>query len=262
MQDIVVIKFGGSALELPQAAAHFARDVLALQREGHRPIIVHGGGKSLSRWMERLQLTPKFVEGLRFTDESTLELAQMVLSGKANKDLVSLFTQAGGHAVGLSGSDGPIFVPHKVSSPGGADIGFVGEIKTLHTSLVVTLLEQNYIPVICSVAHDADGQAFNINADHVAAELARELRVMRLVLLTDVDGIKIDGVLQKRLSSAQAKNLLSHPSVTGGMRPKIEYALRAIGGGAKYAHVLNASASGSIQGILDGTVELGTTITG
>ena len=258
--DLVVIKFGGSALEIPQAAADFAKNVVALQQSGYRPVIVHGGGKSLSKWMEKVSLAPKFVEGLRFTDEPTLELAQMVLSGKANKDLVSLFNQAGGKAVGLSGSDGGLFIPHRVSSPSGADLGFVGEIAAINTSLLDTLLAKNFIPVVCSVAHDAQGQAFNINADHVAAELAHALRVEHLVLLTDVDGLMIDGIMQRRITAGRARDLLTHPSVTGGMRPKIEYALRALSGGAAQAHITNAAASAELAAILSGKSAHGTVI--
>jgi acetylglutamate kinase len=257
---IVVIKFGGSALEVPQAAANFAKSVVEIKKNGFTPIVVHGGGKSLSKWMEKVNLTPRFVEGLRFTDEATLELAQMVLSGKANKDLVALINSAGGNAVGLSGTDGPTFIPHQIKSPSGADIGFVGEISSIDTWVLGNLLDN--IPVVCSIGHTEAGQALNVNADHVAAEIARAMQVQDLVLLTDVDGILIDGVLQKELSFKEAKALLSHKSVSGGMRPKIEYALRALGGGVERAHIVNAALPDVVSNLLFAKTQAGTTIYG
>lgn len=260
MPTLVVIKFGGSALELPQAAAEFAASIVSLSKQGIQPVIVHGGGKSLSNMMTRVGLEPRFVEGLRYTDAATLELAQMVLAGKTNKDLVALINAAGGKAVGLSGSDGLTFVPAKILSPSGADLGFVGEIEHVDSRLLTLLLAQGFIPVVCSVGHDTKGQGLNINADHVAAELSRQLKVHDLILLTDVDGIKIDGKLVRKISARDGQELLHHKDVSGGMRPKIEYALRALAGGVSNAHIVNAGTPGIVAKILKGDADCGTSI--
>lgn len=260
MSSLLVIKFGGSALELPQAAADFAANVVDISRKGMRPIVVHGGGKALSGLMTRVGLEPRFVEGLRYTDADTLELAQMVLAGKTNKDLVALINLAGGKAVGLSGSDGNTFIPAKVCAPSGADLGFVGEIKAAHTELLRQLISAGYIPVVCSVGHDESGQGLNVNADHVAAELSRQLKVSDLILLTDVDGIKVDGKLLRRITMKEGQALLQHKDVSGGMRPKIEYALRALSGGVSKAHIVNAGTAGILSKVLSGAPDCGTTI--
>ncbi|MBN8551133.1 MAG: acetylglutamate kinase [Deltaproteobacteria bacterium] len=256
----VVIKFGGSALEVPEAAATFASDLVKVQSTGYQAIVVHGGGKSLSNLMTKVGLEPRFVEGLRYTDAATLELAQMVLAGKANKDLVALINLAGGTAVGLSGTDGHTFTPQQIRSPQGADLGFVGEIANVNPALLLELLKSSFIPVVCSVGHDKNGQGLNVNADHVAAELARELQVQDLILLTDVDGIKIEGKLLQRISFKEGQALITHKDVSGGMRPKIEYAVRALLGGVKRAHIVNAGNRGIVGKILAGEASSGTTI--
>lgn len=256
----VVVKFGGSALDIPDAAAQFARSITSLVTRGIQPLVVHGGGKTLSGWMERIGLTPRFVEGLRYTDGATLELAQMVLSGKTNKDLVALLCRVGGKALGLSGSDAALLTPVRVSSPSGADIGFVGEIERVATTPLEALLELGFIPVISSIAHDKTGQAYNINADHVAAEIARALTVHDLILLTDVDGVLVDKKLVSKLSVSEARDLLAGSSITGGMRPKIEYAVRAVSGGVAQAHIINAAAPEALTSALSGGAIYGTVI--
>lgn len=262
MENAAVIKFGGSALELADAAASFAANIVRLQRRGIWPVVVHGGGKTLSAFMERLEIKTHFIGGLRYTDAATIELAQMVLAGKVNNDLVALIQAAGGKAVGLTASDGGLCVAARITGADGADLGFVGEVVRIDGGLLETLRAAGIIPVICSIARDAAGQALNCNADHVAAELARDLKVSDLVLLTDVDGVLVQGSVCKRLGIVEAAALLRTKELGGGMRPKVDNAVRAVTGGVAKAHIVNAAVVNVVEKILLEHAELGTVVSG
>ena len=247
-----VIKYGGSALEKVEAAHRFAHDVAAATRAGHRIVVVHGGGKELTSWMERLALSPRFVEGLRYTDLPTLEIAEMVLSGKANKLIAAYLGAAGAPAVGLSARDGNICIAERIRSPQGHDLGLVGEVVRVDTTPLEALLHAGIVPVISPIASDGNAGALNCNADHIASILSISLKCERLILLTDVDGIRCEGRRVERMSVQQGRELLSHPDIQGGMRPKLEYALRAVESGVRSAVISNAAAPECTARLLSG----------
>ncbi len=235
----VVIKYGGAAMIDPTLRAEFSRDVVLLKFVGMNPVVVHGGGPEITRYMERLGIPVEFVDGLRVTTQETAELAKMVLIGKQNKDIVIGLDRGGQPAVGLSGDDGALFRVRKQLA-GERDIGFVGEIERVNTDVLLHIAE-DYIPVIASVGADAAGDSYNVNADSAAAAVAAALRAYKVVFLTDVEGWLADpadaGSLISQASAAEARARLG--DVTGGMRPKIEACLRAVGGGVGAAHIID-----------------------
>ncbi|MDQ7850590.1 MAG: acetylglutamate kinase [Armatimonadota bacterium] len=235
----VVVKYGGSVLTHP--AGTVVEDLVLLQAAGIHPVLVHGGGPEISRLLERLGHTPRFVDGLRVTDEETLEVVEMVLSGRANKALVGRIIQAGGNAVGLSGRDGRLFVAAPLRTPPG--LGRVGQITAVHPELVHLLTGSGYIPVIASVGGDGAGGALNLNADHAAAALAQALGASKLIMLTDVEGVyrEADGrqELLSVLTVEEARALVAEGAVAGGMIPKVEACLAAIQGGVASAHIIS-----------------------
>lgn len=239
----IVIKYGGSLMFDEKLRTIFAKDVSLLKLVGLNPIIVHGGGKEISRWMEKVGKVPEFIDGLRVTDEETLEITEMVLSGKVNREIVSVINAQGGNAVGLSGKDANLFIAKKIKSPSKKEIGFVGEIETVNTKLVEELSNTGYIPVIACLGESIEGKTLNLNADHAASKIGSALKALKLIYLTDVDGLLVDGILQKNLTLEQANSMLNNPEVTGGMLPKLRYSIEAIKN-----HV------GSVQ-IINGTVE-------
>ncbi|MBC7338714.1 MAG: acetylglutamate kinase [Firmicutes bacterium] len=234
----VVIKYGG---HLDGELGAFAQDVVFLHLVGIRPVVVHGGGREISALMERLGKKPVFVEGLRVTDRETAEIAEMVLSGKVNQEIVAAIASRGGRAVGLSGKDGALIRARKKDGP--VDLGFVGEVEEVDPRLVTTLLESGYIPVCAPIALGPGGEAYNLNADTAAAELAVALGAEKLVLLTDVPGLLRDradpGSLVSVLGVREAEDMLSRGGVEGGMIPKLKACLRAVGGGVKSAHIVD-----------------------
>src|SRR5947209_4537637 len=183
----VVIKYGGAAMSDPRLKEDFARDVVLLKYVGMNPVIVHGGGPEITGYMERLDLPVEFVDGLRVSDEATVEIAKMVLVGKVNKDIVLLINRHGQRAVGLSGDDGSLFSATRQAAPSGQDIGFVGRIEHVDVD-VLTHVAADYIPVVASVGADRDGNSYNVNADEAAGAVARALRAYKLMFLTDVEG--------------------------------------------------------------------------
>jgi len=235
----VVIKYGGAAMIDPQLRAEFSRDVVLLKFVGMNPVVVHGGGPEITRYMERLGIPVEFVDGLRVTTQETAELAKMVLIGKQNKDIVIGLDRCGQPAVGLSGDDGALFRVRKQLA-GERDIGFVGEIERVNTDVLLHIAE-DYIPVIASVGADAAGDSYNVNADAAAAAVAAALRAFKVVFLTDVEGWLADpedpGSLISEARSDEARARLA--GVTGGMRPKIEACLHAVGGGVGAAHIID-----------------------
>jgi len=238
----VVIKAGGRAMEEENLKRSLLQDLVLLQRVGLKPVLVHGGGPEIDRWMERVGMQPKFIRGLRVTDEATMELVEMVLCGKINKDLVATLQSLGGAAVGLSGKDGGLLRARLRRSKGGEDLGRVGEVTSVCTDVLEGLTRQGYIPVVATVSADEKGRALNINADHAAGALAAALGALKLIILTDVAGVlgevgKPDSLISC-LTTRQAQRLLSGGKVERGMIPKLEACLTALKGGAQAAHII------------------------
>jgi acetylglutamate kinase len=236
----IVIKYGGAAMVDPALQEEFARDVVLLKYVGLNPIVVHGGGPEITRYMERLGMKVEFVEGLRVSDADTVEVAKMVLVGKQNKDIVLLINRHGQPAVGLCGDDGLLFRVKKQLLGGERDIGFVGEIEHVDVR-VLNHIAEDYIPVIASVGADADGHSYNVNADAAAAAVASALGAFKVVFLTDVEGWLGDPAdPASRISEATAGELRERlPEVGGGMRPKLEACLGAVEGGVGAAHIID-----------------------
>lgn len=242
----IVIKYGGSLMVQDSLKELFAADIVMLKTIGINPIIVHGGGKEISKWLKKVGKESTFIDGLRVTDSETMELTEMVLSGKINSEVVSLMNRAGGKAVGISGKDGNLFVAERIRSKTNQDLGFVGDIKNVDVSLIHTLSEKGYIPVISSVGQNKAGETLNMNADHVAQRIAETLEAKKLIFLTDVEGLKIEEELQSKLTLREAKALLNHPDVQGGMLPKLTCSTKAIEEGVSNVHIINGSIEHSV----------------
>jgi acetylglutamate kinase len=233
----VVIKYGGAAMIDPALKEEFARDVVLLKYVGMNPVIVHGGGPEITGYMERLDLPVEFVDGLRVSDEATVEVAKMVLVGKVNKDIVLLINRHGQPAVGLCGDDGLLFRAARQAAPSGQDIGFVGRIERVDVS-VLRHVASDYIPVVASVGADREGNSYNINADEAAGSVARALGAYKIIFLTDVAGwLDGAGSVVSEVTAEDVQTAL--PNVTGGMRPKLAACLEAIHGGVSFAHIVD-----------------------
>lgn len=238
---IMVIKYGGSLMVNEALRETFAKDVVLLRYVGIKPVIVHGGGKEITKWMKKLGKEAVFIDGQRFTDKETMELTEMVLSGKVNNEIVSLLNQHGGKAVTLSGKSANIFNAKRIRSKKDQDLGLVGTIESVDTRLIYTLCDDGYIPVISSVGSDQKGETLNLNADNVASAVARYLESKKLIYLTDVDGLMVEKKLVSKLSEHDAEDLLLHPDVQGGMLPKLECSLAAVKGGVESVHIINGA---------------------
>jgi acetylglutamate kinase len=236
----VVIKYGGAAMTDPELKEEFARDVVLLKYVGMNPVVVHGGGPDITRYMERLGMEVRFVEGLRVSDEATVEVAKMVLVGKQNKDIVLLLGRHGQPAVGLCGDDGLLFTVRKQLAAGETDIGFVGQIEHVDADVLLHIAE-DYIPVIASVGADTDGNSYNVNADAAAAAVAEALGAFKVIFLTDVEGWRSDPEdPSSRISEATAAEVRERlGEVSGGMRPKLEACLHALAAGVDNAHIVD-----------------------
>jgi acetylglutamate kinase len=240
----VVIKYGGAAMEQADLKESFALDVILLRFVGIKPVIVHGGGPQIGALMKRLGKEPRFVGGMRVTDEETIEIVEMVLVGKINKEIVGLINHHGGKAVGLSGKDAGLLRArrrgHRLPSGEEVDIGLVGEVEAVNTEPIRLLEDNGFIPVIAPVGVGAGGETYNINADLVAGEVAAALGAEKLIHLTDVQGIlNQDGRLVSTLSRKEAERLMAAGVIDGGMLPKVESSLRALEGGTSKAHILD-----------------------
>jgi acetylglutamate kinase len=234
---VVVIKVGGAAMELAPLARSFSQDVSLLQHAGIDAVIVHGGGPQLTAVSERLGLRTEFVDGIRVTDRDTLDVATMVLAGKLNTEVVSQLVAGDVPAVGISGVDGGLALVRRQAEP---DLGFVGEIVELRPDVVRTLLSAGFVPVVASIAADAQGHPFNVNADAMASELAIVLGAHKLVYVSDVPGvIGPGGDLLSELGEQETLDLLARGVVDGGMIPKLESAVRALKDGVSRVHLLD-----------------------
>ena len=236
----VVIKYGGAAMTDPALNEEFARDVVLLKYVGLNPVVVHGGGPDITRYMERLGMEVKFVDGLRVSDEATVEVAKMVLVGKQNKDIVLRINRHGQPAVGLCGDDGLLFTVRKQLAAGDVDIGFVGQIESVDANVLLHIAE-DYIPVVASVGADREGNSYNVNADAAAAAVAGALGAFKVIFLTDVEGWRAQpDDPSSRISEATAAEVRERlPQVTGGMRPKLEACVHALESGVGNAHIVD-----------------------
>jgi acetylglutamate kinase len=236
----VVIKYGGAAMEDQQLREEFARDVVLLKYVGLNPIVVHGGGPEITTYMERLGLPVEFVGGLRVSDQSTVEVAKMVLVGKVNKEIVLRINRHGQPAIGLCGDDGSLFRVSRRSAPDGQDIGYVGQIDRVNVD-VLNHVASDYIPVIASVGADRESNSYNVNADDAAGTVARAMRAYKVIFLTDVTGWLQDAGDPKSLiataTDEQVRSALE--SQQGGMRPKLAACVEAIDGGVSSAHIID-----------------------
>jgi acetylglutamate kinase len=239
-----VIKYGGHAMLDAQLRESFAQDVVLLNAVGIKPIVVHGGGPQINQLIERLGLKSSFVRGMRVTDEATMEAVEMVLQ-KLNKEITALISRQGGRAVGISGKDGDLLFANKLlmkdeSGKSAVDIGLVGEVVEVNPAVLATLQNAGFIPVVAPVGHDRDGQTYNINADVAAGEIAGALKAAKLILLTDVEGVKDEkGELVSMLEAEQAKKMIACGSIGEGMIPKVECCMEALADGIGAAHIID-----------------------
>lgn len=244
-----VVKYGGHAMGDPKAAREFAEDIVLLKAVGINPVVVHGGGPQIGAMLKRLGVESSFIDGLRVTDKATAEIAEMVLSGAINKELVGWIAQAGGKAIGISGKDGGLVTATKVERTGkdpesnierAIDLGFVGEPSEVDTTVLDTVSAAGMIPVVAPIGAGADGHTYNINADTMAGAIAAALGAARLFLLTDVKGVlDKDGELMTDLDPAAIQKLRDDGAISGGMIPKLETCVHAVEGGCDAAVVLD-----------------------
>ncbi len=236
----VVVKYGGAAMKDSTLKDKVIRDVVFLACVGLRPVVVHGGGPEINTWLGKLGIAPQFKDGLRVTDAPTMDVVEMVLVGRVNKEIVSLINQAGGAAVGLCGKDANLI---RARPQGQEGIGFVGEVNAVDIDLLESLVNNRYIPVVSSVASDETGQAYNINADTVAGEIAAALGAEKLILLTDTAGILRDykdpSTLIPKVDIQQARGLIDEGVVAGGMIPKVNCCVRSLAQGVRAAHIID-----------------------
>ncbi len=236
----IVVKYGGAAMKDSTLKDQVIRDVVFMSCVGLRPVLVHGGGPEINIWLDRLGIEPQFKNGLRVTDAATMDVVEMVLVGRVNKEIVSLINTAGGSAVGLCGKDANLITARPADAAG---VGFVGEVTNVDTRILEVMVKAGHIPVVSSVAADETGQAFNINADTVAGEIAAALGAEKLILLTDTAGILQDykdpSTLIPRLDIQEARNLIDQGVVSGGMIPKVTCCVRSLAQGVRAAHILD-----------------------
>lgn len=245
----IVIKYGGHAMVDEDLKDKFARDVVMMKYIGMHPVVVHGGGPQIGSFLKKLGKESKFVQGMRVTDEETMDIVEMVLVGMVNKEIVGLINQHGGQAVGLSGKDGNLIEAEKyylndekakITPPEIIDIGLVGKVKAVNAELIVSLGQNSFIPVIAPTGIGEHGETYNINADVVAGEVAAALKAEKLLLLTDVAGVlDADKKLIQTMTNQDALNLIDDGTVEGGMFPKVKCCLKALRGGVKKAHIID-----------------------
>ena len=238
-RKIIVVKYGGSAMVDENLKKQVIQDCTLLKLVGFKPVIVHGGGKEISRWVEKAGMTPEFINGLRVTDEATMEIAEMVLN-RVNKSLVQMVESLGVHAIGISGKDGKLLeVDKKLSN--GQDIGFVGEVKKVNPEILYDLLD--FLPIICPIGVDDDFNTYNINADDAACAIAKAIAAEKLAFLTDIEGVCKDPsdktTLISEMSISEAKKLIEDGFIGGGMLPKLKNCIDAVESGVNRVHILD-----------------------
>jgi len=252
-RQTIVVKFGGHAMGDPELARAFARDIVMLKQAGVNPVVVHGGGPQIAKMLEKLQIKSEFAAGLRITDKPTVDVVEMVLAGSINKEIVAAIAEAGGNAVGISGKDAHLMIARKadkksVADPGSnlmraVDLGYVGEPEKVNPYIIDVFVKSDLIPVIAPLAVSAWGETLNVNADTFASALASALKAKRLLMLTDVDGVKDkNGKLLAELGIERARALIADGTITGGMIPKVEACIAVVESGVQAVVILNGKA--------------------
>lgn len=258
---VSVVKYGGAAMEDPATRHRVCAEIASLHSQGMKFVVVHGGGKEISRMMERLGLKPHFIDGLRVTDVAAMEITEMVLSGTINSDLCSRISRCGARAVGLSGRDARLIQAKPLVGKNGEDMGRTGEVIQIDPSAILALLDQGIIPVVSPVGENATGEPMNLNADYAAAALAGAVRANTCVFLTDVPGVKKEGAVLPRLTGREIQTLITDGTISGGMIPKVECATRAVEAGCARAVICDASREGIIRDALHNVEAAGTVVT-
>lgn len=262
---ITVVKYGGSAMVKPELKKAVIEDIAMLKYIGLKPVVVHGGGPEISNHLARLGKESVFIDGLRVTDEETASVAEMVLSGSIGKSLVDNLEQVGIKAVGISGKDGRTFLCEKKKDEKGRDLGFVGEIKKVDTTLVDSLLKSNFVPVLSPVGVDTEGNTYNINADYAASAIAGALSAQKLIFLTDVEGILKDkddpSTIIRTLTHSEALSYIEKGIIKGGMIPKVQCCLDGLDKGVESVHVLDGRLPHAILLEIFTTRGIGTMVT-
>ena len=255
---IVVIKYGGHAMVSQELKEAVFTDLVLMKYVGMLPVVVHGGGPEITAMLNQLGIESRFVGGMRITDEKTMEIAEMVLVGKINKDIVAQINRIGGQGVGISGKDANLFLAvkklHQISAPDGTkeavDIGYVGEMARVNPEIILNLIRDNYIPIVAPVAVGENGESYNVNADYAAGSLAAALKADKLIILTDVEGILTDkndpASLISSLKASEFATLVEQGKIDGGMIPKVECCLEALEGGVGVTHILDGRTPHSI----------------
>lgn len=254
--ETIVVKYGGNAMVDENLKKNFALDIILMKYVGLNPVVVHGGGPQIGNFLKNLSIESEFVDGMRVTDKETMDVVEMVLVGKVNKEIVSLINQNGGQAVGLSGKDGKLITARKMKyvkekgknqPPEIIDIGMVGEIENVNNRVLLGLIDDQFIPVIAPVGVGEKGQTYNINADYVAGAIAVSLKARKLILLTDTEGVF--GKDQKLISSMKAdesEKFMADGIINGGMIPKVKCCLEALESGVNKAHIIDGRKEHSI----------------
>ena len=243
---IVVVKYGGAAMIEEHLKQNFAQDIVLLQSLGMLPVIVHGGGPEVSQAMEQLGQEVSFIDGLRVTSSENLKVAEMVLSGTINKEIIAHINTFGGKAVGVSGKDGHLIEAEKKTHKGGIDLGFVGEIKKVNPELLMVLLKQGFLPVVSPIGLGKDGVTYNINADTTASRIAVSLSAYKIIFMTDVDGVLEKGKLCAQLTSSEVEKMIEKKVITGGMSPKVDAGLYCVKNGVESAQIINGTEPHSV----------------
>ncbi len=240
-RKIIVVKYGGSAMKSEEIKDSVIKDVTLLKLVGFKPIIVHGGGKDINRWLEKVGIESRFVNGLRVTDENTMEIAEMVLS-RVNKNLVQMVEELGVRAIGISGKDGRLLKVRKRYSEG-EDIGYVGEVTEVESSILMDLLEKDFLPIVAPIGMDENYDTFNINADDAACAIAKAVSAEKLAFLTDIEGLYSDindkSTFIRRITVSEAQKLVDDGFIGGGMLPKLSNCIDAVKNGVNNVHILD-----------------------
>ncbi len=261
----VVIKYGGNAMTSREQVESIMEDITLLKYVGMNPIVVHGGGPEINKMLKIMNIESKFHKGLRITDKATMEVVQMVLTGKINKDIVAHLNSLGGKAIGLCGMDGNLLVAEKMEPADGVDLGYVGKITHVNSDMLKLLAEDEYIPVVAPIGTGTDGTAYNINADTAAGEIAAALKAEKLIFLTDVDGIRRNpddpDSLISSITIEEVYDLLDKGIISGGMIPKVESCIQGIEMGVNRTHILNGTIPHPILLEIFTDVGIGTMVT-